>query len=208
MRLILLAAALALLSAQASGELGGTYSVVVDGNGTAVVTLVVTGMGTINVPLPVDVTAPAVRDALYVKSSNGVDVSVDAAGQSTILYRTDLLTFDEYGISGGNVVKAQSTRFRMELPGFNTTTVMLYVPEDVEVLETRPQAAVSHVGLSQSILWVVRPSENPVIEAEYRVQEAVPAGGGGVPYLSLFVAVAVLAVVAVGSIYLKRRGGK
>ena len=154
---------LVVLAGPVCGELTGSYSVVVDGNGTAVVTLVVTGLGTVNVPLPLDVKTPAVRDALYVKVKNGVDVSVDAGGQSTIVYRTSLLTFTNGG----------STLFRMELPKFDSANVVLYVPEYAEVLETDPNAAISHVGLSKSIVWTVKPSQYPSVEAEYAVQKGV-----------------------------------
>lgn len=186
------------LGCQASAQLTANYNVVLEENGNALVTIVVSGIGTINVPLPLDVKSPAVRDALYVKAKNGVEVSIDAGGQSTIVYKTALLSSRD----------GADWRFRMELPQFEAATIIMYVPENTVVSTTHPNAAISHVGTSKSIIWNVEPSKEPVVEAHYGFTQApiqAPIAGGLSWILWLLAAAASVAVI--GGLYLglKRR---
>ena len=199
MRILPALAVLTILAGLSCGELTGSYSIIVDGNGSAVVTLVASGQGTVNVPLPLDVKTPAVRDALYVKAQNGMEVSVDAAGQSTVLYKTMLLTSHD----------GDAWKFRLDLPKFESATIVLYVPEDVEVQGTEPTAAVTHVGLSKSIVWSVKPSENRYVTADYVIPKPHTTKPGEEPLLGaavIIVAVLFLTATAILLVLGRRKG--
>ncbi len=144
-----------------SAQLTGNYNIIVEENGNALVVLVVTGIGTINMPLPIDVVSPAVKDALYVQSKNGVEVAIDAGGSSTIVYKSALLT----GRMG------QEWQFKLELPEFTAASIILSIPENTNVLSTSPNAAISHVGKSKNIIWNVFPSNNTFVKAKYMFTE-------------------------------------
>jgi len=196
------------LTSSAAAQLTGNYNIVLEENGNTLVTLVVTGIGTINIPLPLDVKSPAVRDALYLKASNGVEVSIDAGGQSTIVYKTALLTSRDGG----------EWRFRMDLPALESATVILNVPETAAVSETTPNAAISHIGKSKSVIWNVKPQENQAVEAIYSFTSPAepttttprePSGGGrgltNIAYGLLIVSTAVLATLVIISLARRRQ---
>jgi uncharacterized membrane protein len=196
------------LAGSTQSQLTGNYNIVLEENGNSLVTLVVTGIGTINVPLPLDVRSPAVRDALYIKAKNGVEVSIDAGGQSTIVYKTALLTSREGG----------DWRFRMQLPALDSATVILNVPVEAVVSQTEPNAAISHVGRSKSVIWNVKPGETPLVEAQYTftgtsetTQPSTPPetgyeGQSSIAYAVLVIIIPVLATLAILYLIRSRRG--
>ncbi|MBD3388312.1 MAG: hypothetical protein GF416_04480 [Candidatus Altiarchaeales archaeon] len=191
---------LLLVAGSASAQLNGNYNIVLEENGNSLVTLVINGVGTINIPLPLDVRSPAVRDALYVRASNGVEVSIDADGQSTIVYKTALLTSREGG----------RWRYMMELPPLESATVVVYVPETAVIAETSPPAAISHVGESKSMIWNLKPVNDSAIVAEYSFSGSaghMTEEGGGRGLDLKYVLAVVLAPLAATAviIYLVRR---
>ncbi|MBD3262347.1 MAG: hypothetical protein GF334_11900 [Candidatus Altiarchaeales archaeon] len=180
-----------LFSLNCCAQLSANYNVVVEENGNALVILVVKGIGTINVPLPLDVQTPAVRGALYVQASNGVEVSIDADGSSTIMYQTALLTSRE----------GDRWDFNMKLPSFDSASVLVSIPENTKISSTAPQAAISHVGESKNILWDVKPLEQGLVEASYSfTQTPLPqinrGGDNLVQAVALFAVVLALLVLA------------
>ena len=195
MRLGIVLILLAALAGPSSAQISGTYNIVVDGNGSAVVTLVASGQGTVNIPLPLDVKSPAVRDALYVKAKNGMEVSIDAGGQSTILYRSALHTTHDGG----------AWKFRLQLPRFDSATVVLYVPEEAEITDTVPTAAISHVGLSKSVVWNIRPSEDRFVEADYAIPQQKGRAESSEPLLSAALIIVVVLFLTVATVYLVLR---
>jgi hypothetical protein len=184
-------------------ELAGNYNVVADWKGDVFVTLVITGTGTVGVPLPLDVRAPAVRDALYVKTGDGVDVSVDALGHSTIVYQSSLLTFGEGGL----------TVFRMGVADFDSVNVLLYLPPEMTVESVSPSAPVSFVGATQNIIWNGL-SGVSYVEARYAPKKlGEPSYGAGNSMLYAGVAIFVTLIIAFTIVFLvrweqKKWGGK
>ena len=200
MRVAAATLAFMLLIGCCSADLTANYNIVLEENGNSLVTLVVTGLGTINVPLPLDVKSPAVRDALYVKAKNGVEVAVDAGGQSTIVYTTALLTSRQ----------GSQWRYSMLLPDFEAATVVLYVPENAVIHSTSPQAAISHIGRSKSLIWNVPPNQSEVV-AEYSFTEPAMqtiAGEGESDVFSSLLFIAVPLAVAAAIVFFVRRRGQ
>jgi hypothetical protein len=52
----------------------GEYSIVVAENGNTLVLIGLDGSGTVDIPLPLDVSYPEVFNALYVESADGIEV--------------------------------------------------------------------------------------------------------------------------------------
>ncbi len=179
---------LLIIAMPACADLSANYNIVVQENGNSMVVLVVKGIGTINVPLPLDVKSPAVRGALYVQSTNGVDVSIDAEGTSTIVYKTALLT-NRAG---------KTWDFMLDLPNFSTASIIVAIPSDTDVLSTTPQAAISQVDENKNIIWDIKPESDTSVSAQYIFTEkqglsAVP----GESTKDVVIKVAVLTVLIV-----------
>jgi hypothetical protein len=197
MRVLWVVLGLLLLVGPACAQLTGSYNVVLDEDGSAIVTLVVSGKGTINVPMPLDVRSPAVRDALYVKAKNGVDVSIDAEGQSTIVYKSSLLTYRS----------GDSWTFRMDLPKFDSASVVVYVPYTASVIETDPNTAVSQVGRSKNMIWNVKPEDTSYVAAEYSFLKTDLSQSGESSMKNAALTVAITLLIGLGIIWVVRWGG-
>lgn len=147
-----------------AANLSSNYNIALEENGNAMVVLIIRGIGTINVPLPLDVKSPAVRGALYVQSSNGVDVSIDADGTSTIVYKTAMLTNRQ-----GN-----QWEFMMDLPEFHTASIILTIPENTRITNTTPNAAITQVGGEKNIIWNINPQNQARVSAHFTYTASEP----------------------------------
>jgi len=165
MKARLLLASLLLLSCLSTAQLNANYNIVVEENGNALVVLVVKGVGNINVPLPLDVKSPAVKGALYVQSENGVEISIDADGSATIVYKTALLTNKE----------VDKWFFMMDLPEFDTASVVLSLPVNTRITSTNPNAAISAVDDNKNIIWNLKPHEEPRVFTQFSYTESTLA---------------------------------
>ncbi len=195
----LLALVMLIICAQTvQADLLADYNVIVEENGNALVTLVITGYGTLDVPLPLDVATPAVRDALYVKEKGGVEVSIDADGQSTIVYKTSLICVRDGG----------SWRFSLDLPDFERSTIIVHMPATAQIEYTTPNAALTAIGGSKSIIWNVK-SDVKRIEAGYVFgQVPVPDDGNQTMiYMVLIFVIPFLLTLAI-VLYASRRKGE
>jgi len=182
-----------LLAHSACADLAADYSVVVEENGNALVTLVIKGYGTMTVPLPLDVEAPAVRDALYIKEKSGVEVSIDADGQSTIVYKTSLLAARQEG----------EWAFSMDIPAYESATVVVYLPVRAQIRHTSPTAAISTVGNTNTLIWTLKGAKR--IEAGYAFPPAKTRDGMEGPTYVFIVVVGSVILTGAIIIYLLRK---
>jgi uncharacterized membrane protein len=145
-------------------EMEGNYTITVEENGNALVSLVIHGSGTINLPLPLDVVSPTVEGALYIQAPNGVDISVGSAGRAMVIYHTALLT----------TKPSETWKLEMELPKFSSALVSISLPRDIEVALTSPKALIAQTSTATNLLWDLRPEENDTIEMQYRFVQYIP----------------------------------
>lgn len=139
-------------------EMTGNYTIMIEENGDALVTLDVNGSGTMNLPLPLDVVSPSVDHALYIQTPNGIDISVGSARRALVTYHTSLLTTKQVGI----------WNLEMELPKFDFASVSMTLPKNVEIIQTSPQAWITHTANSTNLLWDLNPVDNDTITLQYR----------------------------------------
>jgi|GEM_PF-1595998 len=117
-------------------------SIVVEENGNALVLYALEGADTIAIPLPPDVTYPQVLNALYVETSDGIEVSLTDGEPATIAYQTSMLTEK----SGGNWALDADL-------GGTGYSILLSLPKSANILSTEPRAAVSETGDSKNLIW-------------------------------------------------------
>jgi uncharacterized membrane protein len=187
-----------ILLASFAFAVSSNYIVVVASNGNAFVSLTLNGQGTINLPLPVDAENPLVSGALYVQTTNGIDVTVGSAGVATVNYQTAVLT----GKQG------DSWTFEMNLPSADSNTVMLLLPKDATIASTTPQGILADVENGKSISWTTTASS---VKAVY----SLGAGGAGQStqpaadnsWLYVLGIIVVMAIIAFAFLFLKKKEG-
>jgi hypothetical protein len=132
-----------LLLAHDATAFEGGYHIVVDEDGRAAVFVGLNGSGSVDVPLPVDVSEPVVLNAVYVDSPDGVEVSLRLNEPVTIAYQTTTVaTRTPYG-------------WVLDLAlGNRSYSAMVSIPSRATVKLTKPDAIVTDDGQSKDIVWV------------------------------------------------------
>ncbi len=199
-----------LLLMHAASAQSGEYSVVVEENGNALVLIALEGPGTVDIPLPLDVTYPEVLNALYVESADGVEVSLPDGEPVTVAYQTSMITAK----TGGG--------WTLDMSFGGYYPVLVSLPKDANVKSTDPAAAFSETPDSMNLVW----DSTDSITVEYDFQAApvtpttlqtttttastttttLPADGDNAILLAGLLFVVVLAAAAAGYAALKRRG--
>jgi hypothetical protein len=138
----MISALVLLLIAHGASALGGSYHIVVDEEGRAAVFVGLWGSGTVDVPLPVDVSSPTVFNALYVDSPDGIEVSLRGNESATVVYQTSTIaTRTPYG-------------WVLDLGfGNNSYSALVSIPNRATVKLTKPDAKVSEDGESINVRW-------------------------------------------------------
>ncbi len=117
-------------------------SIVVEGNGNALVILAYEGNGTVKVPLPMDVAAPKVLNALYVDSPQGIELLLKEGEVATVVYMTSMLTEKKGGrwVIDTDLVAGDHR-------------VHLSLPNSATIVKSEPQASISQGEESLDLVW-------------------------------------------------------
>lgn len=145
-------------------EMTGNYSIIVEDNGNALVSLGIQGSGTINLNLPLDVVSPVVNGALYIQAPNGIDISVGTSRKARVVYQTSLLT----------TKPSESWTFEMEIPEFTSSSVFITFPENIEIVQTTPTALISHTDDATELIWNLDPQMDDTLKLQYRFVKHTP----------------------------------
>lgn len=105
------------------------YNIIVKENGDSLVVITINGSGLVNVPLPLDAN-PVVKGAIYIPAENGIDIQLGELPVA-IAYKTSLYT-----------AKKEEWIFNAKLSD-KTTTAVVTMPQNIEVLDTDPKAGIS-----------------------------------------------------------------
>ena len=151
--------------------MSANYSIFVEENGNAFINLDIYGSGTINLPLPLDVTSPEVERALYIQAPNGVDVFVGTGGSARVTYQSSLLT----------TKPSDFWEFEMQLPDVSSIRAVLSLPRDVEISKTGPQASIATEGHFMNLYWDIDSPLNETIIVKYRFIKAPPITAAAPP---------------------------
>mgnify|MGYP006293909893 CR=1 FL=1 len=204
MKRVLACLAILFLASSVQARLDASYNIALEENGNALVVLVVKGIGNVNVPLPLDVESPAVRGALYIPSENGVDVSIDDDGTSTIVYKSALLADRE----------GEEWTFLLETPRFDSASIILTIPDNTEIIKTEPTAAVSNIKGNKNVIWNINPGNTSSVSLRMRYTEpAEPAveepreDAGQALLKAALLALAILIILLAAYIYNSTRKG-
>ena len=130
------------LFAGLSSAQSGDYSLIVEENGNALVLISLTGAGTVDIPLPLDVSYPQVLNALFVESANGIEVSLDPDEPATIAYKSSMLTTKTQG----------NWEINMDL-GLKEYTVQVSLPKNAVIKTTEPKASYTETSDSKNIVF-------------------------------------------------------
>lgn len=123
---------LAVLATTVSSEMSGLYEISVDDAGYVDVNLTVTGQGSLDMSLPLDVPAPITRKLLYLPAADGVKITKAQHGDASIAYGTNLMTLKE-----GN-----GWMFSIDLPALESAQLRISLPKDSLLDEsTLPEAS-------------------------------------------------------------------
>ncbi len=169
-----------------------SYDVTVEEGGRALAVLVLTGEGTVNVPMPLDAGSPVVEGGVYLQAENGIDMVL--TGSASVVYKTDLLTLGENGL----------WTLDLELPDAQSSSVTLSLPANAEVVSTSPRAAITQTADSRNLIWTLGGEDR--VSVQYRLtadgagsQPGVSQPSGGMDYtlIILILAVVVLALLFV-----------
>ena len=161
--LALTALALFLLTPQIVHAATADYNIVVNDAGDALVALNFAGSGEINVPLPLDVTNPEVKGALFVPAENGIDILVGPSGKSTVAYDTSILTAK----SSGTWV------FELDLVKGMNKKITLLLPPNAIISSTTPRGAIEQLSDSKKVTWSLSSAVEKV-SLNYVLSERVP----------------------------------
>ncbi|MEW6295470.1 MAG: hypothetical protein AB1467_04210 [Candidatus Diapherotrites archaeon] len=185
---IILSIFLILLSVSAKAISLGYQSIVAE-NGNALVIIRLQGSGTINVPLPED--APQnleVEDALYVKASNGIDVSIGSAVSASVYFTSSLLTEKNEG----------NWLFTLSLPeGFESISVSISLPKNSVINSTSPKAAISESDTSKIVEWNAIPPGTKTASIGYSFKETPQEEQGTDLILIVLVILAVIIIALI-----------
>lgn len=166
------------------------YESIVAENGNALVIINLQGSGTINIPLPEDASQNLdVEDALYVKASNGIDVSVGSAGNASVYFTSSLLTEK----------KGAYWLFALSLPeGFESISVSISLPSNSVINSTSPQAVISESDNSKLVEWNSILSGTKTVSINYFFKETPPEKQSQdfTFIISVIFAVIIIAVIA------------
>jgi len=141
-RIWLIFCIISLLSALNVGAISGVYDITVAENGNSFVVLSLTGNGTVNVPLPLDVESLNVENALYIQTENGIDILL-ADDSAVVIYTSSILTSktrDEWN-------------FEMELPNLDSAAVTVSFPKNVMVSRTSLGGMIKNLENSIDVSW-------------------------------------------------------
>lgn len=128
-------------NALASGT--GSYDIVVEDNGNALVILALEGNETVELPLPLDVSYPEVQNGIYVQTQNGIEVSLTEGSETVVAYETSLLTSKA----------AETWTFEMTLPELDGFDVTVSLPKKASIKEVSPAASVRDSIESRDLVW-------------------------------------------------------
>lgn len=139
---------------------GGSYTVIVSENGNSLVTAEFIGDGTLlGIPLPIDVEDVVVTGALYVPTSQGIEISFEQGNSAIVLFESSLLV----------TRSGEDWKFSMDLAsGTNSVTVSL--PKGASIKTMNPQGQVSQTENSVNIVW--QTSDNS-ISAQYTLSASL-----------------------------------
>ncbi|HIJ99914.1 TPA: hypothetical protein H1016_00035 [archaeon] len=179
--------ALLLAAPQAVKAATADYNIVVNDAGDSLVVLNIVGSGEIRIPLPLDVSNPEVRGALYVPAENGIDILIGPSGKASVAYDTSLLTAK----SGGTWV------FDLDLVKWMDKKVTVLLPPHAEITSTTPRGAIEQLSDSKKVTWNVDQYAEKV-SATYTLAERATLK----PALISPILLGILAVVFVGIIAL------
>lgn len=201
-----------LMLAQYASAAAGECSIVVAENGNALVLIGLEGSGSVDVPLPLDVSYPEVFNALYVESADGIEVSLPGNESVTVAYQTSMLTSKT---GAGWVLEADFG---------GPYSVLVSLPKTARIKATEPKGYVTETEDSRHVSWdeaesvrveydftaiPVTPTTTLTSTSVKTATTTLPAGGGGgLAYVAVgFAAVALLFMAAVTVyIYFVRRG--
>lgn len=183
MKKVLLVSVAALAMCIMASAVSSTYDVTVEKGGKALAVLVLSGEGTVNVPLPLDAGSPIVEGGVYVQAENGIDVALTES--ASVIYDTELLALEENG----------AWVLDLELPDTQTSAVTLSLPPDAVVAGTEPSATITQTADSRNLVWTLSGQDAITVEYSLEAEAAVP--GGGTDYtLVIIILLAVVAVLA------------
>lgn len=132
----------------------GSYDITVAENGNSFVFLSLTGNGTINIPLPLDVDAPTVENTLYIQAENGIDVLLsDEEYPVVVTYATSLLT-SKVG---------EDWNFEIELSSLDSMNITLSLPKNARILKVSPKNGfIRNLENSNEVIWELKREENEI----------------------------------------------
>jgi uncharacterized membrane protein len=132
-----------LLLAGSVSATSGDINIVVSENGNAFTIIVLEGEGTIEIPLPLDVSDPVVKGCLYVHSADGIEVSLTEDDVATVAYKTTLLTSKE---GDGWVLEAG-------LPELGESRILVSLPGEAIIRDSHPPAGIMDANDSKNLVW-------------------------------------------------------
>jgi uncharacterized membrane protein len=144
---------LLLTAVQCAAAATGEYSVVVAENGNALVLIGLEGEGTVNIPLPLDVSYPEVYNALYVESADGIEVSLPGNESATIAYQTSMAT------------SKTGSGWTLDLDLGGGYSALVSLPKTARIKRTQPQAYVSETEDSKHVSFTL--ADNVRVEYDF-----------------------------------------
>jgi len=156
--------AMLLLAATASATSSGVCRMYVAENGYALVMLVIEGGGVVVVPLPVDVPYPRVEGAIYVQSTDGVEVSLGVNDTALLAYKSGLLTSKTGGI----------WNFMLDMPLLNQTEATLSLPKDAQIMDMEPRGVVKNGGNTTDAYWTLSGPATINVTYTFTEETAIP----------------------------------
>lgn len=164
--------------------LGGSYTVIVSENGNSLVTAEFIGEGALGIPLPIDVEDVVVTGALYVPTSQGIEILFEQGSSAIVLFESSLLV----------TRSGDDWKFSMDLAsGSNSVTVSF--PRGVNIQTMIPQAQISQTENSVNILWQTSAAS---VSAQYTF------AGGLIDYFIYILVLAAVIVIFVIFAYMRK----
>lgn len=141
--------------------LTAAYTVVVAENGNARTFILLEGTGNANIPLPLDANNKIVQGALYLHSSNGIDVNLGSSSKAIVQFDSSLLTERQAG----------SWSFSLDTADVDSSSITLVLPSNAVVSKTIPTSVSGRVGDTISVTWVN--TDTKQVQANYSFEQAV-----------------------------------
>lgn len=172
-----------------------SYDVTIEEGGNALVVLVISGEGTVNVPLPLDVGSPTVEGGIYLTAENGIDIVV--IDSASVIYKSNLLTIDQEGV----------WVFDLELSDTATSSLTLSLPKTVSIQESSPAATITQTDDSVNLLWTL--SGDNLVTVSYTLGELSSEASTQQPAdYSMIIIVLVVIVILLAVFLLKKKTSK